>query len=297
MRHWASPLGTMIILACLLVENPARAEFCMLTQNALRLGHGEAAYADAKRALLRDIFQDYALVVVQEVMDPAEPGRLVPEGFTALVSAPKGRAGYVEYYAVLARSEAVTVLDLADYPDSRGHFARAPFGVAVEDDSGSYWVVTFHAVFGKNGKAPRRAEVAAISEVMAWFSAREVPGAGPIERVVVAGDWNLAATDAAFATLAEAVEGLRAAPDLKTTLNAGGILSSPYDRFVWNSSVMSVDFADEPRDSGGLALPDYRRLVSDHVGVAGWVTADPEARRPDGVACPPNRNPLVAAAD
>jgi hypothetical protein len=49
-----------------------------------------------------------------------------------------------------------------------------------------------------------------MAQVLEWFAARDVPGVGNINRVVVAGDWNLAATDGAFVTLAEAVEGLRA---------------------------------------------------------------------------------------
>lgn len=293
MRSW-----TIVVSMCLLVfAGPAWADFCMLTQNALRLGHGGPDAVEAKREVLRAIFKDYAVVVVQEVMDPAEPERLASgSGFTAWVSGPRGRSSYVEHYAFLTRGDAVTVLDHADYPDAEDAFARKPFGIAVEDEAGAYWIVGFHAIFGRQGKAPRRAEVAAMAQVLAWFAARDVPGAGTIDRVVVAGDWNLAAADGAFATLAEAVEGLRAAPDLKTSLNAEGILTSPYDHFLWNSRVMNVDLAEEPRDSGGLTLPDYRSRVSDHVGVAGWIAADPEGRRPETTSCPPDRAPLVAVA-
>lgn len=274
--------------AALLAWVPARADFCMLTQNALHLGQGDTAYKEAKRAELRRIFQDYDVVVVQEVMTADEPALVAPAGFTATVSEPRGASTYRERYAVLTRDAAVTVLGAADYPDSEGRFARRPFGVAVRDAAGAYWVVDFHAVYGRGGAEPRRREVAAMAEVMAWFAARDLPG-GTVPRVVVAGDWNLPATDQAFVEFETAVPGTFAAPNVKSSLNARGDYASPYDHFVWNRAVVNVEVAAEPRDTGGLATPVYRDTVSDHVGVAGWISADPHQGKPDHVACPPGR--------
>lgn len=265
----------------------ALADFCLLTQNGLHLGQGKPDYREAKRQGFRRIFQDYDVVNLQEVMDPDEPARLAPAGFAATVSAAKGASTYREHYAILTRRATVTVLDAADYPDGDGAFARPPFGVAVQDGDGDrFWLVDIHAVFGKGGLAPRRLEVAAIVRVMTHYAARPLPDGSTIGRVVVAGDWNLPAADRAFAQLPP---GVLAAPDLPSSLNAQGEYASPYDHFLWNGTVMNVDFAAEPRDTGGLETALYRITLSDHVGMAGYVMDQPGETRPAGIACPPVR--------
>lgn len=265
----------------------AVADFCLLTQNGLHLGQGEATYRAAKRDGFRRIFSGYDVVALQEVMDPDEPGRLAPDGFAVAVSAAKGASTYREHYAVLVRQAAARLLDAADYPDVAA-FARPPFAVALEDrDGGRFWLVDIHAVFGKGGLAPRRAEVAAMAPVLAYFAARPLPDGGRIDRVVVVGDWNLSAADRAFGQLAGDQPGVTVAPDLRTSLNAQGAYSSAYDHFLWNGAMLSVDFAAEPRELGGLDPAVYRRTLSDHVGVAGYVMDQPGERRPPEVACPP----------
>lgn len=284
--RWLYTLPLIVALAPM----PVWADFCMLTQNGLHLGQGKPDYREAKRQGFRRIFQDYDVVALQEVMDPDEPARLAPQGFTATVSAAKGASTYKEHYAVLTRDGAVTVLDAADYPDTAGSFARPPFGVAVEDKDGSrYWLVDIHAVFGQGGAAPRRLEVAAMTQVTAYYAARPLPDGSTVVRVLAAGDWNLPATDRAFGDLASAA-GMKVAPNVKSSLNREGAFSSPYDHFVWNGSVLSVDFADEPRDTGGLPPDRFRGTLSDHVGVAGYVMDQPDETRPAGVACPPVRS-------
>lgn len=283
--RWLCSLSLIVALAPM----PAWADFCMLTQNGLHLGQGKPDYREAKRQGFARLFRDYDVVALQEVMDPDEPARLAPAGFAATVSAAKGASTYKEHYAVLTRSAAVKVLDAADYPDAESRFARPPFGVAIEDKDGArFWLVDIHAVFGKGGAAPRRLEVAAMAEVVAYYAARPLPDGSTVARVLAAGDWNLPATDRAFDDLAAAA-GLTAAPNVKSSLNAEGAFSSPYDHFVWNGAVMAVDFADEPRDSGGLPLDQFRDTLSDHVGVAGYVMDQPGETRPAGMACPPVR--------
>lgn len=282
---WLRALPLLVTL----LPMPVWADFCMLTQNGLHLGQGKPDYREVKRQGFRRIFHDYDVVALQEVMDPDEPARLAPEGFAATVSAAKGASTYKEHYAVLTRSAAVTVLDAADYPDTAGSFARPPFGVAVQDKDGSrYWLVNIHAVFGKGGAAPRRLEVAAMAHVAAFYAARPLPDGTTVARVLVAGDWNLPATDRAFADLGHAA-GMKVAPNVKSSLNREGVFSSPYDHFVWNGSVLSVDFADDPRDTGGLPPDQFRDTLSDHVGVAGYVMDQPGEARPEGIACPPAR--------
>lgn len=270
--------------------SPALADFCMLTQNGLHLGRAEPADPEGKRAALALIFKDYDVVSLQEVMDPNEPARLAPPGFAATVSTAKGRSSYREHYALLTRDAAIRVLAAADYPDMEEIFARPPFGIAVEDRGGArYWLVDIHAVFGKGGPAPRRQEVAAMERVFAFYAGQRLPDGTSVERVMVAGDWNLPATDPAFADLALAAPGVTVAPNVKSTLNARGAFASPYDHFVWDRRKMGVAFADEPRDTGGLPAERFRATVSDHVGVAGYVVADPAKGPPPEVNCPPAR--------
>lgn len=280
----------IVVLSITAMAAPAWAEFCMLTQNGLHLGQGQPAYKEAKRDGFKTIFKDYDVVNLQEVMDPAEPARVAPLGFTATVSQAKGHSSYREYYALLTRDAAVRVLDSADYPDHAEDFARPPFGVAVEDKhKARYWLVDIHAVFGRHGLNPRRLEVAAITQVTKFYRARTLPDGSTVGRVVVAGDWNLPATDVAFAALAEGSPGIQAAPNVKSSLNSKGEFASPYDHFVWNRDQLAVHFADDPRDTGGLVLDEYRNTLSDHAGIAGYVQADPAKSRPDALQCPPSR--------
>ncbi|MCR6629086.1 MAG: hypothetical protein NVV74_02990 [Magnetospirillum sp.] len=280
-------LGFLLLVLSAL---PAWADFCMLTQNGLRLGHGEDAYREAKRQGFRRIFQDYDEVALQEVMDPDEAVRLAPEGFEAAVSTAKGRGSYREHYAILTRRGAVRVLGAAEYPDPSGAFSRPPFAVAVADrEGGRYWLVDIHVVFGKGGAAPRRQEVAAMAEVLAHYAARPLPDGSTIEKVMVAGDWNLPVTDAAFEQLRAVDPALSAAPEVKSSLNAEGRPASSYDHFLWSRERMGVSFADDPRDTGGLATDVYRGTLSDHVGIAGYVSSAPGKAPPKGAACPPVR--------
>lgn len=284
--RWIGAMSLLVILAPM----PVWADFCMLTQNGLHLGQGKPDYREAKRQGFSRIFQDYDVVALQEVMDPDEPARLAPAGFAATVSAAKGASTYREHYAVLTRSAAVKVLDAADYPDPDSSFARPPFGVAVQDKDGDrFWLVDIHAVFGKGGAAPRRLEVAAMARAVAYYAARPLPDGTTIARVLAAGDWNLPATDRAFDELAGAA-GLKVAPNIKSSLNSEGAFSSPYDHFLWNGDVLAVDFADDPRDTGGMPTEQFRDTLSDHVGVAGYVMDQPGEARPAGIACPPVRS-------
>lgn len=278
----------VLVLALASLSSPAWADFCMLTQNTLRLGHGKPAYQSAKRDGFKAIFKDYDVVSLQEVMDPVEAARLAPPGFTATVSTAKGHSTYREHYAVLTRDAVMRVLDRADYPDHGGDFARPPFGVAVEDkDKGRYWLVGIHTVFGRHGVEPRRLEVAAMAEVSDFYARRALVDGSVVPRVIIAGDWNLPTTDEAFDALDEA--GLMAAPNVLTSLNVRGEYASAYDHFAWDSKLVSVDFAEEPREVGGLPLEEFRHSLSDHAGVAGYVLSRVGRARPKDVHCPPAR--------
>jgi endonuclease/exonuclease/phosphatase family metal-dependent hydrolase len=281
--------GVAGMVLVILSFTPAHADFCMLTQNALRLGHGREDVQDAKREGLRRIFRDYDVVVLQEVMEPDEPARVAPAGFEVSVSAAKGRGSYREHYAVLTRRGSLRVLAAAEYPDAAGAFARPPFGVAVEERDGSRtWLVDFHAVFGKGGAAPRRQEVAAMADVLAHYTAHPLPDGSTVERVVVAGDWNLAADDVAFDDLRAVDPTLVAAPNISSSLNAEGRFVSPYDHFLWSRDHVAVHHAAEPRDTGGFAPEDFRATLSDHAGIAGYVS-HPGKPVPRDLACPPAR--------
>jgi hypothetical protein len=251
-------------------------------------GFLHAEQKQAKRQAFRTIFLGYDVVNLQEVMSPDEPEHLAPAGYSATVSAAKGSSSYREYYALLTRDGVVTVLDRADYPDEAGIFARPPFGVAVEDGKGRYWLVDIHTVFGKGGPAPRRQEVTAMAEVTRWYAERPLPDGSRVERVVVAGDWNLPTTDEAFGELAQA--NWLAAPNVTSSISARGIFASAYDHFLWNRAHMTIHFAEEPRDIGEQALAAYRETVSDHAGVAGYVLSSPDGVKPAEISCPPARN-------
>jgi hypothetical protein len=86
-------------------------------------------------------------------------------------------------------------------------------------------------------------------------------------RYVVGGDWNFPADDQAFTNISNALGGnLSIQPTGLTSLKPAGVgLSSAYDHFLWNTTLVTCNNPAVMPDNG--SLPTFRLTFSDHLGV------------------------------
>jgi hypothetical protein len=232
--------------------------------------------------------------MTQASEDAIRPAR-APVHFGAL----KGTTRYVERYANILVNDAagsVTVLcqvDTASLIRDGVTIQRPPDATLISDGAGEsarlIWFLNFHATFGSGsaGMAARRAEVQEIGNIITRLR-RAVPPGCPrtTENAVALGDWNLPATDASFRGLAinAGFARLGATPNVRTSLNSQGRVSSPYDHFIFDDSRIQVTLAALPAQAicgtrvsivaGVLtptSFPNFRRNCSDHLGIAAIV--------------------------
>lgn len=175
----------------------------------------------------------FDLVAVQEVMGPAAAERLariieqqtgMPWG--VLTSDTIGRASYEEGYAFLWRKPDVAYVGgAALYLDPGDVYARQPYSAVFEDrETGQQFVLaTVHIVYGDSIE-DRLPEILALDDYWRWLAA-----AYPDTPRILAGDFNLAAYQAAFDPLDELANNLVVAP---TTISSESGYASHYDH-IW----------------------------------------------------------------
>lgn len=262
-RGLALGLGVLLLGA-----GPSAADdFVMISQNTLHYGWGGAK--PTKEKALRQQFENELadVIVLQEVMNDTRLSKLVPNNgqYTILTSNLKGRGGYLEMYAFIIDDD-LEPADLYDYTDSNNDFSRPPSGVMLQPQSGEpTWVLDYHAIFGKS-IGVRRAEAAAMVDVVRAFEATKVNGI-KTDRIVIGGDWNLPTTDKGFAALKGI--GYDGAPNVLTSLTPKGQPSSAYDHFFFDSGEVTV--SNEQRITPANKLW-WRQNVSDHMGISCEVT-------------------------
>jgi hypothetical protein len=294
-----------LLLAALLLPTAASADFLVVSQNALHLGQGSRGvpnYVENKYAFVRglghwpgnDLPQ---LTFLQEVMTQAKETEVTPAGGAARFSELKGNTSYVEKYGALFVNDTGAHLTIVCHADTARLISpgatvqRPPEATLISDtSSGSeklVWFLDYHATFGKGGPKARRGEIAEIGNIVKALTAAAQPGCEKTSaNAVVVGDWNMDATDVAFKTLAaNAGFGKPSfAPNVKTSLNAQGKTTSPYDHFIWDDNRVQVTLAALPDQSvcstkvavvsGVLtptSYPSFRKNCSDHVGIAAIV--------------------------
>jgi hypothetical protein len=242
------------------------------SQNCLHLNNDGSATGVAKREYLQKQNEDYDVTLLQEVMSTANLGDVEPGTHRILPSGLKGHSSYQEKYAVVYRTATVMPAlpgtTLTDYPDAAHEFSRPPSGALlrlVNTPARLVWFVDYHAVFGNNSSV-RKAEVAAAAKVYNYFRHTQ----GQTQHVVIGGDWNLSATDAAFTNLRNVAPGMDIKPNIPTSLKRNGAFSKNYDHFagqdVWGVFRMENCFYVP---LAGTTTPlQFRQFISDHRGIA-----------------------------
>lgn len=271
-------LLALLCALCALCAGGQRAQaFSLSSLNTLHLGWGsdKCALQATKNGYLTTDFVGTTpdVVVLQEVMPKlggvstlwAQP----PGNYYAYQSGAQGASTYRETYAILVRNRPNLGVDANSVNGSLptcytgAGFSRPPCGVVVNDNGTKTWVLDYHAVFGSIPN--RTAEVSRIPTVVTWFQNVNLGGA-TVARVVVGGDWNFDGT-----TLATLL-GSAVAPDVQTSLNAAGALSSNYDHFLCVTAACNTAASVNPPPAPWVGLPAYRTCFSDHLGVQIVVT-------------------------
>ncbi|HVR10619.1 MAG TPA: endonuclease/exonuclease/phosphatase family protein [Thermoanaerobaculia bacterium] len=264
-RHRRAAAACALALFGLAAESRAQL-FTLASQNALHLGWGQPAYQQNKETILKQLFNSLDVIVVQEVMAQANVANVTPGSHYFIVTPVQGPSSYREAYAFLVRST-IPVAPAGGYTISTiPGYARPPAGVLIGPGGTCNWVVDYHAVFGRSISV-RRAEVAHTRQVYQGFQATVVNG-HTCSRVVMAGDWNLGANDPTFQTLAVGWP-IQVAPNVPTSLKRNGGPSEPYDHFLWDTSVLTINsplVIPVPNPPGSTL--GWRNQVSDHLGIA-----------------------------
>jgi hypothetical protein len=258
-----------LVLAVLILSIPAlshAASFSLASQNCLHLGWGKATYQNYKNPFLKNLFSNYNVILLQEVMSKGlPPDYVTPGSHYFLSTALKGSGSYKEAYVFIIDKN-ITAANNDDYGYTGAGFARPPSGVLLQTGSNWTWVVNYHAVFGKR-KSIRQAEVGRMGTVYGFYQGMVI-NSNTYNRVIIGGDWNLPAGDAAFNNLKTAAGGTnsRVLPNSKTSLKRNGGLSQAYDHFVWNSNIITVSSVQviDP----GISKSNFRKKVSDHLGIS-----------------------------
>lgn len=249
----------------------AQNTFSLISQNMLHLGWGQQAYQNNKYNYFQNtVFNNFDVALLQEVMRQTNGPSITPGTHTWYVSGLKGRGNYKEAYGFLVKTVAnggfnVGTNSVYDYPAPNKRFIRPPAGILVLSNPNPIWLVSYHAIYGKR-KAQRVAEVSKINNVYNSFLNTPVNGT-TYNRIVIAGDWNLRANDAAFNNLRAAIGvNARIEPAGKTSLKRNGGLSQPYDHFAYNATLLqNVQVIDPPM--GVVTRAHFRRNYSDHLGI------------------------------
>jgi hypothetical protein len=260
------------VLGALCAGERAQA-FTLGSLNTLHLGWGTnkcAAQATKNGYLVTNFVGTTPdVVVMQEVMPKlgGVPTLWVqpPGNYYAYQSNSQGASSYRETYAILIRNRPNLAVDPASVNGALPTcytgpgFSRPPCGVVVNDNGTKTWVLDYHAIFGNVGA--RATEVKRMVTVVAWFQNVNVGGV-TIARVVAGGDWNFDGTKL------QALLGSAVAPDVKTSLNPKGALSSNYDHFLCVTATCNTATSINPPPAPWNGLPSYRKCFSDHLGVS-----------------------------
>lgn len=234
-------LARLVLLSLFLFSSILHADVRFASWNIKHFGWNNGK----EIPVLASIASGYDLIAIQELMDPSELRKLeseleglTGESWTQMASSSVGRSTYREHYGFLWRNSEVSYLDGAVvYIDSRDAFIREPYSARFldRDASESFAVSTVHILFG-DSVSDRTPEIKALASYWEWL---EDIYPEDKDRLILAGDFNLAPDHLAWSPLKEHAKPLVTRG--KTTLSkTDGKFSSLYDN-IWVSKSNRLD--------------------------------------------------------
>lgn len=291
MRRWG--LAAIVLLAAAQLR---AATFELCSQNTLHLGYSSSNTTKIKA--LKDLFTTCDVTLLQEVMrraldppplpapPPTPPVPPLPNGALRAVTPDPGSGftwnvpytdllgatTYKESYSFIVKSTFTVFRDntfVYYFPTNPTKWARPPAAILLQTGSAGsnnwIWLVDYHAIFGKR-QSDRETEVGLMAAYAQALQATNIDG-NTYNKVIIGGDWNLDANNAAYNGLKTA--GFTVEPNVKTSLTTTGAPSEPYDHFAWANIVVT----------GAKVVPmtttemqNWRKFVSDHMGIRCTVT-------------------------
>ena len=209
------------------------------------------------------------VVLLQEVMYTNVPGDIASaltsvSGYTwaSAYVGPIGRTSYKEYYAVVYRTDRVTLLSSTMWSDSGDVFEREPQIVKIRDKSTSadYTFINWHANFG-NGGSDITNEVKQIDNVFASVQS----GSSTDQDVILIGDTNVNGTNVAWNELYGLSPAVTNYVNVATTINSSGSYVSAYDHAMAQASYLT-EYSSSGRDYVANTSTFYTNL-SDHAPI------------------------------
>jgi len=208
------------------------------------------------------------LVFLQEVMyDTAASG--IASALTSVsgvtwdyaVTAAVGRSSYKERYAVLYRTDTVTLLSSALYDDTDDLFEREPQIVQVRQNATGedYTFINWHTLFGTTtARAQELADIAVVFNAVQDDSSTD-------QDVFLVGDHNASATHRWWTGFQASVSpAVTYAVNELTSLNSSGGYANAYDHF-WYQPEYVGEYSNSGRDYVADTLALYE--LSDHAPI------------------------------
>ncbi|KAA3618259.1 MAG: hypothetical protein D8M58_21785 [Calditrichaeota bacterium] len=192
---------------------------------------------DTELKLICDQLKDYDFIAIQELRDERVIDRaieMLDESFNleySKILSPAVGNTQKEIYAFLYRSDKIDYLDFANvYSDPSNDFIREPFYASFISGNFDFTVITMHSIFG-HSKEERRKEARLLDEVYAFVQNEN----GVEQDVILCGDFNLKASDAAF-------DDLRNIYSMQELISGGTtIKESEYDN-IWINNSFTREF-------------------------------------------------------
>lgn len=236
---------------------------------------GETDYAGDARQLWNQFgasstsTNGFDVAFLQEVMyDTAASG--IASALTSLtglqwsyaVTTAVGRSSYKERYAVVYRTDTVTLLSSALYADTSDRFEREPQIVKLRLNATGedFTFINWHTIFGETYE--RQQELADIDQVF-----NSVQGGSSTDQdVFLVGDNNASATSTWWNDFKASVSpAVTYAVNELTSLNSSGGYANPYDHFWYQPTYVS-EYSSSGRDYVANTLDFYNGL-SDHAPI------------------------------
>lgn len=210
------------------------------------------------------------LVFLQEVMYSSSAASMASamssvSGYTWRYSctAAIGRTSYKECYAVLYRTDRVTLLSSTVYSDTGDKFEREPQIVKVRDKStnADFTFINWHTIWGTTTQRQQE-----IKDIVTVFNSVQ-NGSSTDQDVILLGDHNADATSSYWANL-KSTSYVSPAVTYKvndqTTLNSSCAWTSRYDHFWFQTSYVT-EYSSSGRDYVANNCTLYG--ISDHAPV------------------------------
>ncbi len=272
----APAVGLFFVSGLVLAPSISAAELKVVSWNLRHEGWSGEKYYDADAEQIWMEFGTSAtspagcdLVFLQEVMstDAAAGITTALESYTGYdwsyaASPLVGRTTYKEMYAVVYRTDRVSIVSQALWTDTGDKFEREPYIVKVREKSvnADFTFIDWHTVFGTT--TDRKNEITAMASVFSTVQSRDTAD----QDVILLGDHNMSATSTiwgeAFASVSPRVS--YAVNDL-TSLNSSGSYANAYDHFWFQTQYLTEYYA-----SGRDYVPDtlwHVENLSDHAPI------------------------------